>query len=529
MLEFYRRSYSVERMRGNHFKHACVSLSNISEFSRPLSKRFTQLQAFLGEFVIGDNGMTLRHTTGLLIRLQCCDHDNSTRMDHPQCAPIPIPPSDVLRQRFAHQKCMEFDRSLPCARCKLGPRMLASSSTAAQDLNSVYGVSTDMLKKRRTMLGGLLKSQIINGHEIYAVERFNSSGRFRCFEGDCEISPQDVRNLHLPTGLAFSLLFHRNHNRHARQLAKIRPNWNDAKLFQEARKWNIAEYQHIIYNEYFETLVGAKLANFFGLFPKPPGQFSKYKPDEKLKTIIEFQTTAGRHGHAALIEDIFIIDRKTRREFKINFRQSELVESIFYEGHVDGMFLAQMSRQAFETTPSIPFKTFLYHLPGRTFGLDLAASDIQRQRDHGIPGYIRYLKYLHNVVVQCWEDLVQFIDSENIDKLKKHYKYVEDIELYVGGHYERKSDALVGPTFATIIGIQFHNAKYGDRFFYEHGDQIGSFKIEQLNEIKTKTSFASILCKNTDLDHVLPEPLRLQSYSNQFVPCSVFRDLDYNL
>lgn len=496
--------------------------------SRPLSNRFTQLQAFLGEFVIGDNGMTLRHDTGMFIKLQCCDHDGKPRIDHPQCAPIPISPNDELRQRYVNQKCMQFERSIPCARCTLGPRMLSSSSTAAQDLNSVYGVSSAMLNARREMVGGRLKSQIIQGHELYAVERFNTSGRFRCFEGNCELSPQDGRNLHLPTGQAFSLLFHRNHNRHARHLAKVHPDWNDENLFQEARKWNIAEYQHSIYNEYLETLIGAKLANYFGISPKPLGQFSQYEPDEQLKTIIEFQTTAGRHGHAALIEEIFFIDRKNRREFKVNFLESELAERIFYDGNVDGMFLAQMSRKAFETTPSIPFKTFLYNLPGRTFGLDLAALDIQRQRDHGISSYVSYLKYCHNVDVQCWEDLVQFIDPEDIEKLKKYYKYVEDVELYVGGQYERKiSDALVGPTFATIIGIQFHNAKHGDRFFYEHGDQVSSFKIEKLNEIKRKTSFASILCKNTDLEYVLREPLRVMSYSNQFVPCSAFHDLDY--
>lgn len=466
----------------------------------------------------------------MLVRLQCCDHDNRTRIDHPQCAPIPIAPNDALRQRYANQKCMQFERSIPCARCNLGPRMLASSSTAAQDLQSVYGVTSAMLNARRTKVGGLLKTQTIDGHELFAVERFNTSGRFRCFEGNCEISPQDGRNLHLPTGQAFVLLFYRNHNRHARLLAKVKPNWSDEKLFQEARKWNIAEYQHCIYNEYFETLIGTKLANLYGILPKPHGQFSKYKADAQLKTVIEFQTTAGRHGHAAINEDIFIIDRKNRREFKLNFRQSDAAEIIFYGGHADGMFLAQMARQAYETTPSIPFKTFLYNLPGRTFGLDLATLDIQRQRDHGIPSYIHYLKYCHGVDIQCWEDLVQFIDPADIEKLRKHYKYVEDVELYVGGHYERKiSDILVGPTFATIIAIQFHNTKYGDRFFYEHGDQVGSFKMEQLNEIKTKTSFASILCKNTNLEHVLTEPLRLKSYSNPFVSCSVFGDLDYKL
>lgn len=425
---------------------------------------------------------------------------------------------------------MPFARSLPCARCRLGPRMISNTVTAAQDLNSVYGVSIAMSNARRTMVGGRLKSQTIEGDEIFAVERFNNSGRFRCFEEKCELSPFDVRNVQLQTGQAFALLFHRNHNRHARKLAKAHPLWKDEQLFQEARRWNIGEYQHCIFNEYLETLIGCDLARKFGIAPEAVGHFSAYKADVDLRTVIEFQSTAGRHGHAALAEDIHVVEPKTGKKSKINFRDAALAESIFYDGLVDGVFSEQISRPAFETTPSIPFKTFLYNLPGRTFGLDLGALDIHRQRDHGIPGYIHYLEYCHNVDAHSWEDLLQFIDAENIEKLKEHYKNVADVDLYVGGHYERKqADALAGPTFACIIGIQFHNVKYGDRFFYEHGRQIGSFKLEQLNEIKTKTSLASILCKNTKFVKVLRDPLRLMSETNRLVSCSEFVDIDYKL
>lgn len=495
-----------------------------------MSTRFTQFHAFFGEFVIGDNGMTLSNDDGNRIDIRSCDHDSHARLNNPKFKSFFILPDDVLRQTYPNQTCMPFDRSETCARCKLGPRMLSNSITAAQDLNIVYGVSTSMINARRTMSGGLLMSQIINGHEIYAVERFNATGRYRCFEGKCENSPLDERNAQLPTGQAVALLFHRNHNRHARKLATIKPDWNDERLFQEARKWNIAEYQHCIYNEYIRTLIGEKMTNHFGILPKKSGQFSNYEPNVQLKTIIEFQTTAGRQGHAALTEEILMIDPKSGNKSKIDFRQSELHESLFYDGLVDGMFLAQMSNPAFETTPSIPFKTFLYDVPGKTFGLDLGALDIQRQRDHGVPGYIHYLMYCHNHKVQQWTDLLHYIDSQNVEKLKKHYKYVEDVELYVGGHYERRiGDALVGPTFASIIGLQFHNAKYGDRFFYEHGDQTSSFRIDQLNEIKAKSTLARVLCKNTVLDQVLSDPLRLKTKTNKFVSCSVFDDFDYKL
>ena len=55
----------------------------------------------------------------------------------------------------------------------------------------------------------------------------------------------------------------------------------------------------------------------------------------------------------------------------------------------------------------------------------------------------------------------------------RHWK---DIDLFVGGVSERLiSGAAFGPTFACINGIQFYNFKYGDRFYFEHGYQAGSF------------------------------------------------------
>lgn len=271
------------------------------------------------------------------------------------------------------------------------------------------------------------------------------------------------------------------------------------------------------------------LARKFGILPKPMGQFTTYKPDAALRTLLEFQSTAGRSGHAAITEEVNMEDQKTGKKSQVNFRHAKLAaKELFYEGHADNMYLAQMSKPAFETTPSVPFKTFLSDFPGRTFGLDLASLDIQRQRDHGVPSYIQYLKYFHNVDVKHWKDLQQFIELENIEKLKTYYKYVEDVDLYIGGNYERKlSYALVGPTFGNIIALQFHNVKYGDRFFYEHENQVGSFKIEQLNEIKMKTSFAGLICKNTKLKKALLDPLRLMSTTNQFVLCSEFPDIDY--
>ena len=41
-------------------------------------------------------------------------------------------------------------------------------------------------------------------------------------------------------------------------------------------------------------------------------------------------------------------------------------------------------------------------------------------------------------------------------------------EYYVPGGF-------VGPTFGTILGQQYKRVKFGDRYWFEHGNEAGSF------------------------------------------------------
>lgn len=73
-----------------------------------------------------------------------------------------------------------------------------------------------------------------------------------------------------PALLALQVLWFRNHNWHAQRLwdqfgaNDTEGYWNDQRLFLEARKWNVAEYQSIAVNEWLPAFAGKALPPYAG-------------------------------------------------------------------------------------------------------------------------------------------------------------------------------------------------------------------------------------------------------------------------
>lgn len=153
------------------------------------------------------------------------------------------------------------------------------------------------------------------------------------------------------------------------------------------------------------------------------------------------------------------------------------------------------------------------------FGLDLAAINVHRGRDHGIRSYNDYVEVSGHHRISSFEEFGPEVSNSSMklsfkfhsnntiiyfskigEKLKTVYAHPDDIDLWVGGLTEvARNDGLVGPTFGDIIADQFSKFRQGDRYFYEHSPAInpGAFTPEQLAEVK-KASLARLICDNSD-------------------------------
>jgi len=65
--------------------------------------------------------------------------------------------------------------------------------------------------------------------------------------------------------------------------------------------------------------------------------------------------------------------------------------------------------------------------------IDLAATNINRGRDHGYPSYVAFRKFCGLGLAKKFDDLKTTMSDSNIQKLKSVYSNVADVDLWVGG------------------------------------------------------------------------------------------------
>ena len=131
--------------------------------------------------------------------------------------------------------------------------------------------------------------------------------------------------------------------------------------------------------------------------------------------------------------------------------------------------------------------------------MDLVALNIQRGRDHGIAPYVKWRSLCSLPTLRTWKQVAENANyPQLVPRLQRLYGRVDKLDLYIGALIEKNlPGSMAGPTFRCLIGDQFQKLKIGDRFWYEEGNQDGSFTTPQVNAIR-EASLARILCDNGD-------------------------------
>jgi hypothetical protein len=335
----------------------------------------------------------------------------------------------------------------------------------------------------------------------------------------------DKRANQHPALMSLHVLWLRQHNRVVNELKHINPHWNGELLYEEAKRIIVAQMSHVVYAEWLPLVVGPDAMKFLKLSILSDG-YTEYDPHVNAGIINEFAGAAFRFGHS-LVNSVFAEILPNGKTSGYRLREFFFNPFGFYEGQLDSVLRGLISQAAQNRDPfvSSDMKNHLYRPKDNPYGLDLPAFNIQRARDHGIRGYTSYLKFCFDEKISHWNQLDQYMPTSQRIRFQNLYKSVHDLDLFSAGLAEYPlPGAAVGPTFTCIIGIQFYNLKYGDRFWFEHKNQIGSFTPDQLHEIK-KISLAKLICANgDDIQFVQKNVFRGESARNPVVDCKSLPD-----
>ncbi|RNA44780.1 chorion peroxidase-like isoform X2 [Brachionus plicatilis] len=450
--------------------------------------------------------------------------------NNPSCMSVNFPSNDNLLR----MSCMKFTRSSAAFSsfdCRLGHREQLNLMTSFVDGTHIYGPSVSRSRELRSFQGGQMRSsQPINGKQYLPQAQDGAcrgtNNQIKCFaSGEGRVN----ENLALTS---MHTIFLREHNRIASQLGRVNPRWDDERLFAEARKIVIGILQHVVYHEWLPIIVGWNTAAMFDLIPLNENRYyNGYNSNINPSLSGEFASAAFRFGHTLMRSSFRRFDANDRETsaplslFDIIFRPAEAYNA--NAGGIDAIVMGLLNEPSskYDANLAGTLQNRLFEIrlgDGSVIAVDLAATNINRGRDHGIPSYNVMREKCGIKRANSFQDLQDTISIDKINLLAKAYKHVDDIDLYPGGLSETSvNGGVVGPTFACIIANQFRDLKRGDRFYFENGPSPTAFTLDQLNEIK-KSSMAKLICNNFEINKIQPNAFMLpsQNLNNAKISCN---------
>ncbi|MGE0192596.1 MAG: peroxidase family protein [Planctomycetota bacterium] len=363
-----------------------------------------------------------------------------------------------------------------------GAREQLQAITAWIDGSQVYGSdavralalrTNDGTGRLRTSAGDLLP------FNDAGLPNAGGSGATLFLAGDIRANEQ--------VGLAcLHTLFVREHNRQADLLRQQHPELDGDGVYEEARRRVGALLQVITYEEFLPLLLGR------GAIPPYAG----YRPELDARIDNSFSTAAYRLGHSLLSARLLRLDASGAETLHGHlslrdafFRPDRLVT----EGGIEPVLrgLSAQAAQELDTHVVDDVRSFLFGPPGAG-GLDLAALNIQRGRDHGLPSYAAARAALGLAPRTTFAAIAR--DGATAQALALVYRTVDDVDLWIGALAEMPvRGAMVGETLREMLVSQFRRLRDGDRFWYE-----ARFDPDEVADLAA-TRLADVIRRNTDI------------------------------
>ncbi|KAM3932755.1 thyroid peroxidase [Leptodactylus fuscus] len=453
------------------------------------------------------------------------------------CFPIKISTNDSLSQ----SGCIPFYRSI--AACGTGdqsalfgfpsitsPREQINGLTSFIDASAVYGSTAAVENKLRNRSSeeGLLKVNALysdHGREYMpfvddtpspCIQDTNAANddRIECFFAG------ESRSNEVITLAAIHILWVREHNRMAKALKKLNPHWSSETTYQETRKIVGALHQIITMRDYVPKILGPSA------FQKYVGTYQGYNENINPSISNIFSTAAFRFGHATIPPIVHRLDSLYREHPQY---PNLLLNEVFFrpwriikEGGLDPLIRGLLGKPAkLQTQRDIMNEELTEKLLvlSNNGSMDLASLNLQRGRDHGLPGYNDWREFCGLPRLNSTLDMRIAISDENITRtIIELYGHPDNIDVWLGGLVE---DLLpggrTGPLFACLIGRQFRVLRDGDRFWYENPNV---FTEKQKLELE-KHSLSRVICDNTGVTHAPHDSFLMANYPEGFTSCAI--------